>query len=119
MNLAPIGTWSEQLAHPFNFQYDGKGLENVVLRRFTRILDQSPENLAQLDSKFLADMSLLCVRLIDHHRENVSQDDWHALIEVVKTRKTELEEIIDAETGPVRKPRARKAFQLLWKHIAA
>lgn len=116
--LAFAGTWSEQLAHPFNFQYDGKGLENVVLRRFTRILDQSPEKLAQLDSKFLADLSLLCVRLIDHHGKKVSQDDWLALVEVVTTRKPELEEIIEAETGPIRQPRARMAFQLLWEHIS-
>lgn len=116
--LAFAGTWNEQLAHPFNFQYEGKGLENMVLRRFTRILDQRPEKLAQLDSKFLADLSLLCVRLIDQHRKNVSQHDWHALAEVVKTRKPELDEIIEAETGPVRQPRARKAFQLLWERIA-
>jgi len=117
--LAFLRTWNEQLAHPFNFRYDGKGLENVVLRRFTRILSQSPEMLVQLDSKFLADLSLLCVRLIDHHRQNVSHDDWQALADTVKARKNELEAIIDAETGPQRQPRAREAFRLLWERIAA
>ena len=119
MILAFEGTWNEHLAHPFNFQYDGKGLENVVLRRFTRILSQSPEKLALLDSKFLADLSLLCVRLVDHHHQNISQDNWNALAEVVKTRKPELEAIIKAEPGPKRQPRARKAFRLLCEHIAA
>ena len=117
--LAFAGTWNEHLAHPFNFRYEGKGLENVVLRRFSRILSQGPEKLAQLDSKFLADLSLLCVRLIDHHRQNVSHDDWNTLAEAVKARKPELDEIIAAETGPKRQPRARKAFRLLWECISA
>jgi hypothetical protein len=103
-------TWNEQLAHPFNFHYDGKGLENVVLRRFTRILSQDSEKLKRLGSKFLADLSLLCVRLIDHHRHNISHNDWNALVEAVTDRKPELEAIIAAEAGPKRKPRARKAF---------
>jgi hypothetical protein len=117
--LAFVRTWNEQLAHPFNFQYDGKGLENVVLRRFTRILSQSAEKLAQIDSKFLADLSILSVRLINHHRHNVSHEDWNALAEAVKARKPELDAIIAAEVGPKRQPRARKAFQLLWGHISA
>jgi len=115
--LAFIETWNEYLAHPFNFQYDGKGLENVVLRRFTRIISQNPQKLEQLDSKFLADLSLLCVRLIDHHRQNVSVDEWNVLAEAVTARKPELEEIISTEPGPKRKARAHEAFRLLLEHI--
>jgi hypothetical protein len=115
--LAFVETWNEYLAHPFNFQYDGKGLENVVLRRFTRILSQQPEKLEQLDSKFLADLSLLCVRLIDHHRNKVSDNEWYALADAIKARKTELEDLIVAETGPIRQSRARNAFRKLWEHI--
>jgi hypothetical protein len=117
--LAFTNTWNEHLAHPFNFQYDGKGLENIVLRRFTRILSQSPETVALLDTTFLANMSLLCVRLVVHHRHNLSKEDWNALANVVRARKPELEQIIEAEPGPKRQPRARKAFRLLCEHIAA
>ncbi len=117
--LAFVRTWDEQLAHPFDFRYDGKGLENVVVRRFTRILSQSSEKLAQVDSKFLADVSLLCVRLAETRRHNIKEADWDALAATVKARKSEMEAIIAAETGPQRRPRAEKAFRLLWEHIAA
>lgn len=117
--LAFAQTWNDQLAHPFKFGYTGKGLEGVVLRRFTRILSQGPEQLAQLDSKFLADLSLLCVRLICHHRQNINDEDWASLVEAVRARKLEIEAVIEAEPGPQRGPRARKAFQSLWEHIAA
>lgn len=62
--LAFADTWNTQLAHPFDFRYTGEGLENVVIRRFTRILSPNAGKLAQIDSKFLADTSLLCVRRI-------------------------------------------------------
>jgi hypothetical protein len=110
-------TWNDQLAHPFDFHYDGEGLEDVVLRRFTRILAQEPEKLEQIDSKFLADLSLLCVRLVDHHPQNISHNDWRALVEVVTARQPDLEAIIEAEPGPKRKPRAQKAFGLLCERI--
>lgn len=112
-----VETWNDLLAHPFNFQYDGKGLENVVLRRFTRILSQQPEKLEQLDTKFLTDLSLLCVRLINHHCNEVSDAEWNAMAEAVFARKSELDDIIAAEPGPIRQARARKAFRKLNEHL--
>ncbi len=117
--LAFAETWNEYFAHPFNFQYDGKGLENVVLRRFTRILGQKPNDLVQMDTKFLADLSLLCLRLDDHHSQKISLDDWKSLVAAIESRKPELDAIIEAETGPRRIRRARKAFGRLCERIAA
>ncbi len=112
--LAFAETWNEYMAHPFNFQYDGKGLENAVLRRFTKILSKKLE---QVDSKFLADLSLLCVRLIDHHREKIREGEWNVLAETVRCWKPDLDDIIAAEPGPIRQRRAREAFQKLWDHV--
>lgn len=114
-----VQTWNQHLAHPFNFQYDGKGLENLVLRRFTRILSQKQDQLSHMESRFLADLSLLCARLIDHHRHNLNDHDWNALVNAIVTRKPELDAIIAAETGPIRNRRAKTAFRLLCERIAA
>ena len=112
-------TWNEQLAHPFNFQYKGKGLEGMVLRRFTRILKQNPEKLLQSDSKFIADVALLCVQLITQHKHAVPPQDWRLLAETVTARQEILQEIIENEKGPIRKIRAQKAFKALLEEIAA
>lgn len=112
-------TWNDQLAHPFDFRYTGQGLEGVTLRRFTRILSQDSEKLAQLDSKFIADMSLLCVRLITHHRHAINEDDTSAFRVAVAESKSKIQAIINAEPGPQRRPRAQKAFQSLIELLAA
>lgn len=112
-------TWNDELAHPFDFRYTGEGLEGVTLRRFTRILTQAPEQLAQLDSKFIADMSLLCVRLLVHYRHVIKGNDRTAFLAAVAACRADLQAIIDADPGPQRRPRAQKAFQLLIEHLAA
>ena len=111
-------TWNTQLAHPFDFRYTGEGLENRILRRFNRILSQA-ETLEQLDSKFIADMSLLCKRLITHHRQVIDEKDLIKLLDNVALRKGEILEIIQAEPGPMRKPRAQKAFQAFCEYLPA
>ncbi len=113
-----IRTWNEELAHPFDFSYTGKGLEGIILRRFTRILSANSSQLKQVDSKFLADLSLLCIRLIKHHRESISDHDLVDLITTIKEKQTELYAIINAESGPVRKQRAQEAFSSLCKCTA-
>ncbi len=112
-------TWNEELAHPFDFRYTGEGLENTILRRFTRILRQAPASLEQLDSKFIADMSLLCTRLITHHAHVVDANDWLGLTEAVIDCREDIVEIIQAEPGPIRRPRAQEAFQKLCEQISA
>ncbi len=112
-------TWNTELAHPFDFRYNGEGLEGVVVRRFTRILSSKQENLEQLDSKFIADMSQLIIHLKNTRRELIDDRDWVALIDVLLTRKLEIKEIVNADTGPIRGPRVRKAFRQLCEHIAA
>ncbi len=112
-------TWNTELAHPFDFRYTGEGLEDTILRRFTRILCQSPDTLTQLDSKFIADMSLLCARLITHHKHAVNEHRWVAFAEIVSERKDAILAVVDAEQGPKRRPRAQKAFEALCRQIPA
>lgn len=116
--LAFADTWNTQLAHPFDFRYTGEGLENVVIRRLTRIFSPNAGELTQVDSKFLADISLLCVRLIRHRRQNIDPTGWQALRDAINFRKPELDLIIDAEPGPLRQQRARNAFAELCAQIA-
>jgi hypothetical protein len=112
------GTWNTQLAHPFNFRYTGEGLENRILSRFDRILSQAG-TLEQLDSKFIADMSFLSIRLITHHKQAIDEKHLMTLLDSVALRKKEILEIIRAEPGPKRRPRAHKAFQALCEYLPA
>lgn len=111
-------TWNNQFAHPFDFRYTGEGLEGVALRRFTRILAQPSEKLSQIDSKFIADMSLVCARLINHHRKAISDGDYAAFQKALTACASDIQIIIDAETGPQRGPRAQRAFQSLIQAMA-
>jgi len=111
-----VRTWNAHLAHPFNFRYDGKGLENVVLRRFRRILSQRPEQLETLDTKFFTDISLLCIRLVDHHRGKLNPHDWNLLAETALSRRPELLELVTKEQRPRRTPRALKALDAFCQH---
>ena len=114
-----IITYNEQLAHPFGFRYTGEGFEGVLLRRFRRILLQSEEDLRnQLDSKFLADISLLSVRLFDCHRAAIDDPDWADFAVAVRERGAVLESIIAGESGPRRRPRVENAFGSLWARVA-
>lgn len=118
--IAFTNTWNEHLAHPFRFRYTGQDLENVVLRRFTKVLSQPSQRLQLLDTKFLADMSLLCARIVTAHRHNLNANNWNAFAEIVTTRASELLDVIAADPGPRRRPHAQKAFQslcLLAAHI--
>ena len=111
-------TWNTQLAHPFNFRYTGEGLENRILSRFDRILSQAG-TLEQLDSKFIADMSFLSIRLITHHKQAIDEENLMTLLDSVALRKKEILEIIQTEPGPKRRPRAQAAFQALCEYLPA
>jgi len=51
-----VEQWNLILAHPFNWTYDGKGLCEKAVKRFTAMLRNSVE---QLDTRILTNMLML------------------------------------------------------------
>lgn len=100
-------TWNEHYSHPFKLTYTGDGLQEVVIRRFTRILKFT---LDQTDSRFLADSLQLCARISKQYRDQVSEAAWNGFLNAFHESVPRIRAIIDAEPGPVRRPRAQKVL---------
>ena len=103
-----IQTWNEAYAHPFTWTYTGEGLHGKAVRRFRKLL--SIES-AQMDAKYLASQLLLMSNLAQDYASEVPPRDWLELRELFVAKSPYIAGIIDAETGPRRLKRARKALQ--------
>lgn len=110
-----LGIWNSLLAHPFNWKYDGKGLQEKVVRRFINILyyERNP-----LSVKFLLKQLLLMCNLVDSYWEKVSFDVWLQLYELLLSKQTYLKNKIEKDDKPKRCAEAAKAMNSLLEALS-
>ena len=102
-----IETWNECFAHPFSWSYTGKGLYTKAVQRFNRLLAIETE---QMDCKFLMSQLLLMCNIAENYIERIPSDDWIQLIDLASEKKQYITNIIEVDSGPRRKRRARDAY---------
>ena len=103
-------SWNKHFAHPFIFGYDGVGLQEAFIRRFTRLLDsKSP----QVDCKFLTSQLLLANNVWADYHATVSEKYWDEFYAAFNNSQETILRTIEADGGPIRRKRTKHALEQL------
>jgi transposase len=102
--------WNVLLAHPFRWSYDGKGLQQKAVKRFTVMLEQSAH---KLEVTTLTKQLRLMTNLFCHYFNEVSEEHWGSLFCALQHSKEILESNIENEDGPKKKKNARISLDAL------
>jgi len=98
--------WNTLLAHPFRWSYDGKGLHDKAVQRFTKMLTTSA---AHLDVRMLTKLMGLMTNLLRDYFQKVHQGTWAQLVAVLRSQSATIADLIEREDGPRRKRMAQQA----------
>jgi hypothetical protein len=99
--------WNTVLAHPFQWSYDGSGLHQKVVQRFTKMLRCSAQ---QLDVRILTKQMKLMTNLLSDYLSEVSEESWGQLCAVLGSQSDAITALIEDERGPQRKRNAAQAL---------
>ena len=102
--------WNTLLAHPFKWSYDGRGLHEKAVKRFTKMLHLSA---AKMELRILTKQMGLLTNLLRDYVSEVSQETWEQFSETLGSQSDAITRLIQAEQGPVRKSNAQQAFAAL------
>ncbi len=92
-----ILTWNDHYSHPFEWNYTGEGLQATALRRFNRLLKSE---CSQTDCSFLKNQLLLMKNTGHSYREQIPDEDWLALTELIREKNDFIQNIIANTTKP-------------------
>ena len=102
-----VETWNEFFAHPFTWSYTGDGLHAKAVRRFCTLLAIQTD---QMDCKFLTSQLLLMSNIADNSLDLIPAGDWLQLINLAVEKHSYITNIIDTDTKPRRRKKAREAY---------
>ena len=105
-----IHLWDTSLAHPFKWNYNGKGLYQKAVDRFIKMLVNST---AKMDVKFMTKQFLLMQNLIKTYQIKVRFDSWLKLYQAINTNLEQLNSVIIKDGGPKRMVNAKIALMNL------
>jgi len=98
--------WNTLLAHPFQWSYDGKGLHEKAVQRFTKMLHRSA---ATMEIRILTKQMMLLTNLLRDYFSEVSKDCWKQFAATVSSQSQTIADLILREEGPLRKKKAQQA----------
>lgn len=98
--------WNHFLAHPFQWSYDGKGLHEKVVKRFTKMLHRSA---AKMELRTLTKQMMLLTNLIEGYLVEISKESLEQLAAALRAQFETIDNLIRCENGPVRKLKAQQA----------
>jgi hypothetical protein len=101
-------TWNLLLAHPFRWTYDGNGLHEKAVQRFTAMLQSSA---AKINLRTLTKLLMLMTNLLKDHFKEISTKTWDHLVQALSSQFETISDIIHHESGPIRKKKAELAAQ--------
>ncbi|MCP4288659.1 MAG: hypothetical protein GY792_30260, partial [Gammaproteobacteria bacterium] len=99
--------WNTLLAHPFKWSYDGSGLHEKAVKRFTKMLHLSA---AQMELRILTKQMKLLTNLLSDYVSEVSKQIWEQFSEALRSQSDTITDLIQSEEGPQRKHNAQQAF---------
>jgi len=102
--------WNTLLAHPFQWTYDGTGLHEKAVKRFTKMLHSS---VAQMELRILTKQMMLLTNLLRDYLSEVSEESWGQFAAVLRSQTDTITGLIQDEEGPQRKHKAQQAFNNL------
>jgi transposase len=104
--LAFAYNWNLLWAHPFRWTYDGKGLREKAVKRFTTML-QNPAR--QINLRTLTKLLMLMTNLLNDCFSEISTKTWAQLAQALSSQSETIAAIIRQEPGPLRKKKAERA----------
>jgi transposase len=102
--------WNTLLAHPFRWSYDGKGLHQKAVNRFTKMLKYAANT---LEITTLIKQMRLMTNLFDNYFHEVPGENWEKLLNVLRLQEATLRNSITNEEGPLKKERVEDALNSL------
>jgi transposase len=99
-------TWNLLLAHPFRWTYDGNGLHEKAVKRFTAMLRSSA---AKINLRTLTKLLMLMTNLLEDYFKDISKETWDHLVQMLASQFETITDIIRHESGPIRKKKAELA----------
>lgn len=105
-----LHNWNTLFAHPFRWSYDGKGLHEKAVDRFTRVLNQAAY---KIEISSLTKQLKLMLNLLKDYALEISTKHWNNLCDAFHSNESVLRENINNEKGPRKKKNADTAINLL------
>jgi transposase len=99
--------WNTLLAHPFKWSYDGSGLHQKAVNRFTKMLHCSA---AQMELRILTKQMKLLTNLLGDYVSEVPKETWEQFSEALRSESDTITDLIQSEEGPQRKLNAQQAL---------
>lgn len=103
-----IEKWNEYLAHPFTWNYDGAGLEQKVVHRFTKMLEFSID---KMNTQFMTKQFMLMINLKKKYDKKIELSTWNKLCFMIEANYKKINNSIQNIKGPRVKKKAKKALQ--------
>lgn len=100
--------WNGLLAHPFNWSYDGVGLQEKVVKRFIKLLTTSAE---KFDVRILVKMLALMTNLLADYFYEVAESTWDQLVAAATQSDGVIADLIERDDRPKRKAKAKKVLE--------
>ncbi len=102
-----VEQWNVLLAHPFCWSYDGEGLHEKAVTRFTAMLRDSA---GEFDLRILTKMLMLMTNLLNDYFSSVPDPIWAQFVAAVSLKYEIIADLIERENGPQRKAKAEQAL---------
>ena len=112
--IAFTADWNTLLAHPFQWSYDGTGLHEKAVQRFTKMLRYSA---AQMELRMLTKQMMLLTNLLRDYSAEIARESWAQFAVVLHAQADTITALIQDEAGPRRKQKAQQAFARLSKAL--
>lgn len=99
--------WNSLLAHPFKWNYDGRGLHQKAVNRFIKMLDNS---MTKMNIKFMTKQFLLMQNLIKNYQTEIKFESWIKLHDLICSNHEIINSIIIKDGGPQKLQKAKTAL---------
>ena len=99
--------WNGLLAHPFSWGYDGNGLHEKAVKRFTKLLADSAE---KFEVRILVKMLALMTNLLSDYFHEVPESTWDQLAATATLKDEIIADLIERDDRPKRKAKAEKTL---------
>ncbi len=105
--LAFEENWNLLWAHPFKWSYDGEGLHQKAVSRFTEMLRNSATH---LNLRNLTKLLMLMTNLLEERFSRIPMNSWTQLAYALDSQSDAIATIIREDAGPLRKKKAHRAI---------
>lgn len=109
-----LDEWNTLHAHPFQWSYTGKGLNEKAVNRFIEMLMRAA---SKLEISTLTKQLRLMSNLFDNYFSEVPRKKWEKLFNVLRSQAETLRNKIMEEEGPIKKENAENAMNSLWSTL--